>query len=838
MNMQSRTLKLRKNYPKHVELMTSPPDPNTSIAHMLEAVGERKKVLDVGCASGYFASLLGKQECDVVGVDINPIAAEEARKYCTSVLVADLDEVVLPDLLDGKQFDAIVFGDVLEHLHEPARTLDESRALLGERGYVVASIPNVSHGAIRLALLSGRFDYQELGILDDSHLRFFTAKTIDELFLTAGFRSEIIQRVTLPLFAESDLVPALDARDFDERAIAEVRSDPESETLQFIVKAFPLSNDQRLRTVSKRFLAANTELAATKQQIAHRESELQALRAAVESQDALVLELRSEAGRTTTELEAALTQFKRLEDAYRALEVDSFAKQNAAMERIVAAQTQHAQSIEAMAELKGGIEQPGAAVVDLRAVESLDELERETSVLRAQLESERERAAAMAATRDEAQQLLENERRRAAIRELRMADAVAGQNEARLQLELLQSSVLELKAELGDKAQLEDALQAERDRATELQRLADSQQMNVDALRDEMLALERGTVHLESTLQTERTRAEGLQARAHDLQAAFEFLDSKLALAGDELAKSQVLRQEMEREYSAKIARTESDCDELLEEATAIVDAARARFETERSATEAERNARAQKVSELEEQLEAIRKAALADKLVMRAYANEFQQRAEEAEAEFTAAIRQRDDLYLRVLETERVVRDSAEHAARLQAEVAGLEEAIREGRVGGERARALETEVHRLKGIVHEERSRSGRAEVAVHELSARAKSLENDVTNQQASLQALRESAERERSRAESVAVELSSLTVRYEILQGNLAEMDNRLAAQTEELLVCTSAENARLATLIDTVQSSHFWKLKNWLVRLRVRALGAARPSTRVEVRNRQ
>ena len=71
----------------------------------------------------------------------------------------------------------------------------------------MASIPNISHGAIRLALLSGRFDYQELGILDDSHLRFFTAKTIDELFLTAGFRIETVERVTLPLFAESDLVP-------------------------------------------------------------------------------------------------------------------------------------------------------------------------------------------------------------------------------------------------------------------------------------------------------------------------------------------------------------------------------------------------------------------------------------------------------------------------------------------------------------------------------------------------------------------------------------------------------------------------------------------------------
>ena len=165
--MPSRTLKPRKNYPKHVEPAIVAPDPNTSYAYVLEMVGERKKVLDLGCASGYLASQLVRRECDVVGVDVNPVAAEEARKYCTSVVVADLDETMLPELFDGKVFDAVVFGDVLEHLHEPTRTLDEVRGLLSERGYVVASIPNVSHGAIRLALLSGRFDYQEIGILDD-----------------------------------------------------------------------------------------------------------------------------------------------------------------------------------------------------------------------------------------------------------------------------------------------------------------------------------------------------------------------------------------------------------------------------------------------------------------------------------------------------------------------------------------------------------------------------------------------------------------------------------------------------------------------------------------------
>ena len=73
-------------------------------------------------------------------------------------------------------------GDVLEHLKDPWAILGNIKENLKPDGYVVASIPNIAHGAIRLALLEGRFDYTSLGILDDTHLRFFTRESIFELF--------------------------------------------------------------------------------------------------------------------------------------------------------------------------------------------------------------------------------------------------------------------------------------------------------------------------------------------------------------------------------------------------------------------------------------------------------------------------------------------------------------------------------------------------------------------------------------------------------------------------------------------------------------------------------
>jgi O-antigen biosynthesis protein len=920
--MHSRTLKPRKNYPKHVEPAIVVPDPNTSYAYVLEMVGERKKVLDLGCASGYLASQLVRRECDVVGVDVNPVAAEEARKYCTSVVVADLDETMLPELFDGKVFDAVVFGDVLEHLHEPTRTLDEVRGLLSERGYVVASIPNVSHGAIRLALLSGRFDYQEIGILDDSNLRFFTAKTIDELFLAAGFRIDTVERVTLSLFADSDLVPTLDPRDFDERAVAEIRNDPDSETLQFVVKAYPLTNDQRLRTIAKRFLTANTELAATKRQIAHRENELQALRTALESQQAATETLREETRGTLAQLDGAHARVKELEAACRGLEIDTLAKQNAAIERTLAAQAEYARAVETVSALQSKVdafdrlqaEVQARGDVDGAARESIAQLERDRSALHDELDAERARTAQLGndlkVERVQGNVLRgQSKALQAAVEELRTE--IAALTEGRIELEervrsesdrqawaageleterersaALNSTVRSLRAENERRGDLRGELETQQRRGAELQAQSAALRSAIESLDTEVEGLSLELSRAQSLLRTERQESATVIARAEldagelradlvseserrltlhgelenergrsaelktqgmALRAAIESLDAEIGCASLALARSQGLLRSEREAVAGRILRTESDCDELLTEAAAAVDVLRGELDFERKTAGVRRGDDAANLAELQSQLEAIRKAALADKLVMREYADEFRKRAERLEKDFEGAIRQRDDLYLRVVDNDRVMRESAEYSGKLEADIARLEASLSQARVRGDMAEAelagatarseaaIGDVATQYEAAIAELTQRSdaaiadlmARSEASSNELSARASSLENDVAHQKAVLEHLRDAADRERARADGAAADLASLTVRHEILQGSLAEMDNLLVAQTEQLLAGTSSERQRLLTLIDTVQSSHFWRIKHWLARLRVRTFRSAR-----------
>ncbi len=219
---------------------------NQTLKEMLSLIGDNLKAIDFGCATGYFANLLNNQkDCSVVGVEINPKAAQEAEKYCQRVIVADLDFVSLSDIIDPEEkFDVAVFGDILEHLRDPWRLLKETQKILNPEGYVIASIPNIAHGAIRLALLQGKFEYTETGILDNTHLRFFTKDTVEKLFEENGYLIEEIKRTRLPIFSHAALIPYLNESDFESTLIDKIQQEEESETLQFIIKAHPLSSEQ------------------------------------------------------------------------------------------------------------------------------------------------------------------------------------------------------------------------------------------------------------------------------------------------------------------------------------------------------------------------------------------------------------------------------------------------------------------------------------------------------------------------------------------------------------------------------------------------------------------
>src|SRR5207249_3528300 len=120
--------------------------------------------------------------CTVTGIEVQSTAAEVARESADRVIVADAEELDYAQVFASERFDVILFADVLEHLRDPELVLRRVRRLLEPRGSIVASIPNVAHGSVRVALLGGEFRYTPNGLLDDTHLRFFTKDSVLALF--------------------------------------------------------------------------------------------------------------------------------------------------------------------------------------------------------------------------------------------------------------------------------------------------------------------------------------------------------------------------------------------------------------------------------------------------------------------------------------------------------------------------------------------------------------------------------------------------------------------------------------------------------------------------------
>jgi 2-polyprenyl-3-methyl-5-hydroxy-6-metoxy-1,4-benzoquinol methylase len=152
-------------------------------------------LLDVGCGTGRLgASLKALGIPRVVGVELNPEAADHARAALDEVVVTDVERDDLP--FEDGSFDCIVYGDVLEHLTDPWTTLSRQRRLLTPDGAAIVSIPNVAYWRNVLNLARGRWEYTESGMLDATHLRFFTWSTIEQLLDQAGYR---VERVKTPI---------------------------------------------------------------------------------------------------------------------------------------------------------------------------------------------------------------------------------------------------------------------------------------------------------------------------------------------------------------------------------------------------------------------------------------------------------------------------------------------------------------------------------------------------------------------------------------------------------------------------------------------------------------
>lgn len=165
------------------------PDPYNRTRILLDWVGKDKRVLELGCSTGYMSKYMAeKQNCSVVGVELDPIAAKNAEKYCSEVLVRDLNRDDPFKEIKKQSFDVVLMGDVLEHLVDSQSLLIQVKELLNGDAKIVVCLPNVLHWITRINLLMGRFDYEDAGTLDHTHLRFFTAKSSRQLIESAGYQ--------------------------------------------------------------------------------------------------------------------------------------------------------------------------------------------------------------------------------------------------------------------------------------------------------------------------------------------------------------------------------------------------------------------------------------------------------------------------------------------------------------------------------------------------------------------------------------------------------------------------------------------------------------------------
>lgn len=166
---------------------------NPSNVHRIEMdmIAEGSLVLDVGCHTGILGEALQKiKQAKVIGIDTDIEALNIARGRLQAALLLDLEQDGWAKHLktEGYQhFDMILFGDVLEHTRQPERILLEAKELLNAGGQVILSVPNVAHWRVRFGLLFGRFEYTESGILDRTHLRFFTQRTARALLENSGY---------------------------------------------------------------------------------------------------------------------------------------------------------------------------------------------------------------------------------------------------------------------------------------------------------------------------------------------------------------------------------------------------------------------------------------------------------------------------------------------------------------------------------------------------------------------------------------------------------------------------------------------------------------------------
>ena len=218
------------------ESQVDPLRPNDAHGISLQLVGQGKTVLELGAASGHVTKALKSLNNVVTAVERDARFSENLSEIADEVIITDLDWLDLRERLSGRKFEVVLAGDVLEHCSKPELVLLQIHDLLTPDGYVVISLPNIAHGDVRLSLLTGTFDYSDTGLLDRTHLRFFTRNSIHTFLSQSHFQVEAVFASTASIGTTEFGPPKAE---IPIEAVQFVQKDPDALVYQYIVKAIP-----------------------------------------------------------------------------------------------------------------------------------------------------------------------------------------------------------------------------------------------------------------------------------------------------------------------------------------------------------------------------------------------------------------------------------------------------------------------------------------------------------------------------------------------------------------------------------------------------------------------
>lgn len=178
----------------HYRLHRDPKSSHQQISTLVQRLG-RSPILDVGAAQGFLGQLLGNTALTIDAVEPNPYWAEHAQPFYRQVFASSIEAANLPDAT----YRVIVCADVLEHTVDPEAVIEQLRRVATDDALFIISLPNVAHLAVRLMLLFGRFPQMERGILDRTHLHFYTLDTATDMLRRAGLEVVRARPTGVPL---------------------------------------------------------------------------------------------------------------------------------------------------------------------------------------------------------------------------------------------------------------------------------------------------------------------------------------------------------------------------------------------------------------------------------------------------------------------------------------------------------------------------------------------------------------------------------------------------------------------------------------------------------------